>query len=844
MRKKFTYHLILLSGLVMLAVSCATDSLQPTGGETIPDHCIELTLNNLHPVVQTKADGTIAGEDDYNENLVRSVDCFFYPTGETGSSAVFKALGRSASAEVDNEGVTHYKVRIFFTDDDATSMFGETTQCEVYVICNSPLDYGEDTSVDALKEMVVETDFSTQVKQSAFVMPAVDPAVVTLSTDGEGNRTVTGSLDVRRSAAKIRFYLSVATVAHDELNQEWHLAEGSPMDIRMVNASKRGKVDGSYTVPSEALISTRYREIAVLENDELVEGRTDYKYSHAPFYSYPVSWPEEDDSSPLIVFRIPWIIKDNVEMRSYQIRPNLQDTKLEANHYYRTFVQVSSLGAEDGEDPVWIPEADYVVMDWIDMGIGSDGQGAVPSPLNRYNYLVVDQPEITLNNEETASFTYISSSSLSSIEIKKIEYYNNNLANPSLTWSDDPIIITEDEKTVETVIGSITVNKATPGILSFERSLDDVYSPVTIYATITNADGNSQDIKIIQNPSISLVRNTSAGDVFVNGYFARVSGATYATQWYPSVRTHKRVRSNNRYYYYYWDDETSSFVLLGTTRPTLPSGGSWVTVSDNSYYVVAGSTAFYRSSSEWGNQQVNGGDNDGNQSGAYGTVMGSTYTLDETIDQHFFTTEIAVSSFNETNDTFVANNTDRHYKIGDPRVVASTYYNWTNTSSFYMYLYYQGSTESFDSWSDPGSILIATQESADQDIIAPRFLISSGLNANSGLSFEEAVKRGATYQEAGYPAGRWRLPTEAEIAFIVARQRDGVIPNLYASDSYFWAGSGKVVYVPENAGTAISFSSPANNTTYSCRYVYDLWYWGDEPAETYVYHPNGHNTEY
>ena len=103
MKKKLVY-LILIPVLALLAGSCA-DPLQGGGGEVIPDRCIELTIANLHPVLQTKTD--IPGEDDYNENLVRSVDCFFYPTGGTDQPAVFKALGRSATLEDDGAGQTH-----------------------------------------------------------------------------------------------------------------------------------------------------------------------------------------------------------------------------------------------------------------------------------------------------------------------------------------------------------------------------------------------------------------------------------------------------------------------------------------------------------------------------------------------------------------------------------------------------------------------------------------------------------------------------------------------------------------------------------------------------------------
>lgn len=844
MKKKLAY-LILIPVLALLAGSCA-DPLQGGGGEVSPDRFIELTIANLHPVVQTKTD--IPGEDDYNENLVRSVDCFFYPTGGTDQPAVFKALGRSAALEDDGAGHTYYKVRIFFTDSNAEDMFGATNTCEAYVICNSPIVYGNDTSVPTLKEQVAESDFSAQIRQSSFLMPAEAPATVTLTTVDD-RRIATGSFNVRRSAAKVRLYFSIANLVHDELNQEWHRATGSRMEIRFANASKRGKVDGTYTVQAADRITTRYRSIDELETEELVAGKTDYTYSHDPFYSYPVSWPEEDDTSPAITFRIPWMIRDNVEWRSYLIRPNLEEKRLEANHYYRIFVDVSSLGSEDENDPVWIPEGEYVIMDWMNEGAGA-GQGIVPADLTRYNYLVVDQPDVTLNNEQTASFSYISSSRLASITFTRVVYFNNQLASPEQLYD-----FTGDAGVRTTSTGSVTAGGQTisydmsePGVLTVTHSLADAFAKWTIYATLTNGDGDTQDISIVQNPSIALERRTTAGDIFVNGYFARVSDATYATSYNPWVKWYKRV-GNNRYYR--WDAESNLFIQING-NPN-PSGAQWINYGDYYLYPQRGSETYYHCTASWDtssnySERVNDGYSTSTQSGSYGTILGSTLGVMETIDHHFFTTMVSVSSFNSSNDTFVANSETRHYKIGDPRVPSSTHYNggnsWETVTNFYKYLYYSGSTEQYVAWDDPGNILIASQATEDQNILAPRLLVSSGLNANTGLTFDQAVKRGATYQEAGYPAGRWRLPTEAEIAFIVARQRDGVIPNLYATDDYFWAASGRVVYIPTSSNAAIVFSSPSNNTTYSCRYVYDLWYWGDEPAAANVYHPNGHNTAY
>ena len=796
----------ILSLLALLGLAACTSMEQPRESG-IPDHCIELTIGNVGPALQTKSIGHSRGDDVYNENLVLSVDCFFYPDGGTDQNAVFTALGRGAEPVTEGDS-TIYKVKIFFTDGDAQRIFGSTENGtgKVYVICNAPLSYGNSTSVSALKELVIENDFSAQTVQGSFVMPAEEPGTVTLSTVGE-TRSASGRVHVKRSAAKMQLFLRIPETFLDETNQEWEPVWEAGVQIMMENGVKKGKVDGHYTVQPSDYISTPYRLATQIDSLTLPEGKRQYNYTHVPFYSYPSAWTDLSDYAASYVFRIAWRIKGAgaYQWKSYQLSPNLVGQKFEPNHYYRTYVKISSLGGADKEHAVVIADCDYVIVDWMDHSTDA-GQGLVPGDLTTYKYLVVDLTDITLNNEAAANFTYVTSAPLTSVKITKVEYYNNNNANPLQTQNVN-VTVTADRQTVSTNAGSIVVNKETPGLLTISHSLDNMYSSIKVYATLTNGDGCTQDVIVVQNPSISLIRKTMAGNVFVNGYFARVNPAPPGTGW-----------TSNTYRY-----------------------------SESNVY-------YYHCSSLWNgtNSRINNSTQtkNGRTTGTYGTIMGSTSGLDSSIDRNFYTTEISVSSFNSSNDYFIANNEEIHYRIGDPRVPSSTHYSgtesWTYYSKFYDYLYYNGSntTELFAAWNDPENILITSQSVDARSIIAPKFLVSSALNANTGLTFEQAVKRGATYQEAGYPAGRWRLPTEAEIAFIVARQKEGSIPTLYATNSDYWSGSGRLVYIPTSATAAITFSNPASGTTKSCRFVYDLWYWGDEPAATNVYHPNGHNSTY
>ena len=405
---------------------CGREDMPSQG---IPDHCIEITLSGLNPALATKASSR--GADAYNENLVKSVDCFFYPNGATNSDAVFIALGRGAEAVAEGDS-TIYKVKVFFTDADANRMFGSTVSgtCQLYVICNAPLSYSGSTDVASLKELVVENDFTAQTVQKSFVMSSDEITTVTLTTVGE-NRSATGRTKVSRAAAKIQFFLLIPSEFEDEAHQMWEPVLDAGISISMSNAVKRGKVDGEYVVQEADYITYGSRAVTELGPSERITGHEDYTYSHVPFYSYPCAWSDLSDYGASVVFRIPWRIRgeSNHRYRKYQLNPNVATMNLERNKYYRTFVRVASLGGADKESIVIIPDCDYEILPWMNESASGGGQGIVPGELVTYKYLVIDHPEQVINNEPKVYFTYVSSSPIASVKINSIKYYVNANAN-------------------------------------------------------------------------------------------------------------------------------------------------------------------------------------------------------------------------------------------------------------------------------------------------------------------------------------------------------------------------------------------------------------------------------
>ena len=148
-----------------------------------------------------------------------------------------------------------------------------------------------------------------------------------------------------------------------------------------------------------------------------------------------------------------------------------------------------------------------------------------------------------------------------------------------------------------------------------------------------------------------------------------------------------------------------------------------------------------------------------------------------------------------------------NYNIGDPRVE-------TGGSL-------SGLPSSLDNYKQ-------TRQTGATNMISPAYKVASsyGMCANfdggtsGGTTYNNAVKRCAAYQENGYPAGRWRVPTEAEIEFVVTLSKSGAIPPLF--DGQYWASSGR--YYNSSDG---SFSTAYDGRRGPVRCVYDVWYWGD-----------------
>lgn len=217
----------------------------------------------------------------------------------------------------------------------------------------------------------------------------------------------------------------------------------------------------------------------------------------------------------------------------------------------------------------------------------------------------------------------------------------------------------------------------------------------------------------------------------------------------------------------------------------------------------------------------------------------------------------SISFDNPTYNMFVitvtsVNNTD--YMLGDPREknVNSSFIGETHQQNGRTYSIWQSAPSTDGSTSRTLTNYLATEVNSslyantnntvytDDDaaeagertinMLAPKFRVASAYAVLSTGDDEPEYlhymkKRCASYQEDGYPAGRWRLPTRAEFQFIVYLSYKQKIPTLYDSSSNYWCahGYGK----PSNGNVEMTYATKRSNGI-SVRCVYDEWYWGSE----------------
>lgn len=731
------------------------------------------------------------GEEDLNENLMERLDYFFFKADDSNNATgtlVYHITETNQTSQIDHE----YSSGL--SDELLTGLFGSTTPadrlyCYVYVVVNydgftnDNITVGSTTLAD-IQNITFSTTLSTNAAQPSFVMAGGSPVQLRIVNGTYYRLATSRPIPVTRAAAKIDLVVTEVQQYTDRDPNDGSRWESHPenMYVMFYNGVSKSYIyaDAGHYITNPA--NTDYFSVRGSNMRQMTEILTETgghtgRYEHSiPFYSYMSNWSNDADHMSCLILVLPWQhidrdgneIQDGYQSTYYQIPTSLDKRYLE-NHYYQIEVMIGMIGSFELPDPVILEDNTYMVVDW--------GTQNVSAAVRESVYLIVEKPKVTMNNENSGKDPYISSHPVSE-KVTKVEYmdYSN------------------------VTIYKWTIEKGSFGTAGNGNNKRDLVYKVT---RTDMSNGSSMEYcKLDENGQN--YRDRRWRDEYKTFYTLFVSFSASHTNT-NIVLTHG-IPNDMFVPYDVTVEVTNTMIstpekIVFTQYPPIyisgekSNGYAWVNYYNNSYYRDHNYGGYYENTYNrrtW--------DDDDNLIGNFSYYQGEIDNSGEGSNNNPNNYIISISSLSD--DTYV---------IGDPR--SETVNNLTSLNGLTNYR--------------------PTKREGTINMVAPKFLVASSYGVVSQRYWfgrDEAEKRCASYQENGYPAGRWRVPTAAEIKFIMGLSADGYIPSLFyltANDNEgYWCANGKVL--GDGNGKPIDGN---NNIITAVRCVYDIWYWGEEHSQ-------------
>ncbi len=499
MRKRlFTYSAL---AILMMAASCQKEVFSGTpeleGGG--------VKLNFICNVQNAKA--TMAGDDNYNENALTTIDYFLYPEGQTGRNAYLH--GR-----VTMNGRTNYNVLV--NTSQLSALFSGAAagnHCDVYAIANYPTEISSAaTDTTTLRNLAMTNHFNGSTVPTNFVMCGHTKATV---INKNKTKAAEGTVTLTRAASKVTFECRIAdhvditnTISSggEELTQtiRW-VPILSQMNAYLVNSHCSGKVSGEEVTVNDGNLD-RYSQRL------LTDGDSDGWYTCAPFYSYSQSWNAGDEREPFIKLVVPWAYLNQqgqqAGQKQFYYKVPCPGLDMKANYWYHIKLDVAILGGDDFEAMLTV-SGQYYVMDWNTQTIVQ-----ADAEIKDARYISVPSNTYTMYNT-TRMDALITSSHDAEINLKSVTYYdyvNKRNTDYTATARTNQWITYDDETRLFTINHTLNNDVTTTGFDS---------SPYVFTFEIRHADDNTYttgDIVVTQYPAMYIEELQSNKYVFVNSY--------------------------------------------------------------------------------------------------------------------------------------------------------------------------------------------------------------------------------------------------------------------------------------------------------------------------------------
>ena len=818
--KNIVYILIFLVSLVLSG--CNEELWQDN---SVEQDGIKLTIYNS---ALTKA--TDSGEE--YERKIETLDCFFYPKGMTNKGCVFHhhADVKNTTGRVD--------ILINVLENVINDIFPVTTEkeCDVFVIANLPAGvkpndvvFAPDpnnlnTSLDALRKYVLQIadkdnpDFEPtyDTKNSTFVMTGL--AIGTKTS----KNNCTATVGLKRAASKATLKVAIPThlevdISETEKRMMVPIFTEDDGDVTLMASLQNGAAksylfnDNDKELDQSLFASDKYS----FTYKETIKCKTDpskdslYVYEcNSPFYTYARQWNKGAVDAAYMTFQMPWgednnndgKAETNVKTYYYQILVNGTERCFEPNNWYDMYVRVGVIGSTIESVPMILDHLMLYVLDWTDQ----DADVHHPKhdvELDIYNYLSVQNPVIEMDNESIATIRFNASNT---IEWEVTSAYTINNSGVSS--------VTENVNISKT--GNFNYDKE-DGTLQFIRTIpSNQYAP--LYVTLNmwldldgegDLDSNEEEflreVKITQYPPMYVERDQSTlRSVYVNGargtynstsgFSTTNLGANYPLGYTNGIRNYDSVSNEEKENGYgnYNNHQINYSMFIITVTSFAGDDEFTAPVMDTSGYFSSVGTGNYNNGSHTPPSQ----------------------------------TDFAKKGYK--------------YIIGDPRVrkpddlrnLNPTPNQWVEDLALYDG---DGNIAATDYKRRLANYYPAESSGEGFRVVAPKFRIVSFNNASGKeCNHHSAAMRCASLQEDGFPAGRWRLPTIAEIQYIIQLQENNAIQPIFTSSGSFYAtasygdsGHTKRIAVAYNKTDKVLVWNNLSSRI-SVRCVYDEWYWG------------------
>lgn len=772
--------------MVSLTAFLLTQGCDRSGDDmTQPDSdCITLT-------VDIPFAGTRAGDDELNEFTVKNLHLFFYTDeghNDDTSAAIYDVT-------IDGEFVYSRHITLSLPDNALKEggLFGPASdRCYVYAVANvdesrltSGTVSGLKNTVSGLKATVVDSDFDKTRVQDSFAMDGF--AELSLN---RADRIVSGTVTLQRAAAKLTLAvdlpqsIDVTNEIKDPLTGTSttqtvkYTSMPDQMRVWISNGVKTSFLNTGPASPDNNALYSNSISTSQGSAFSFHGEQPKYKYvQDMPLYSYPSKWnPYSPDANCFLTLSIPWQYTDSQDQKHNVVtyyRLNVQPGKnmMERNTHYDMRVTIERLGGTVIQKPVDMQFDWNYNMEWNTQTLSTD--------IKEIRYLLLNSNDFSeqlnaytyfMENETEISVPYNSSHP---VEIESVE----------LTWHD---FYNDRDRSI-----TLNYNSGT-----YRYSNLTGYRPASDFAGI-ELDPSNEVLKlkrdllhIAWDSNRAAIRN---GEDALNAYTFTI-----------------RLRHTDAK----TGDAASHATIIITQIPAI-SITSQLTTSGNSRFVNNNNTTRREDIGSWWNHIYVYYGYVSNSTSTSNYYLGSVHNDDNVRNKNTYI--LTISKFD----------TDDNYIIADPR------------------------TRSVDNLNESGTSAAATGEwtvkdNADRRMqnyypadgnsnksryMAPALRIASQWGVTYNVTRRGAQRRCASYQENGRPAGRWRLPTIAEIEYICRLSNRKYIPYLFGTEgntAYYWCATGGVNVNNSTTNPSVNSATTGSNDTRAVRCVYDEWYWGSD----------------